>query len=65
MCPSLNKLFISIGAASVEESFSQIKIIKTRLQKNRRDINSSYLMKIAIESSQYFSNDEHKKIAHI
>ena len=39
-----------------------IKMIKTRLQNRLRDINFLYFMKTAIESSQYLSNDEPKKI---
>ena len=57
MCPSLNKevkicLTISVGTASVERSFSQMKRIKTGLQKRFHNIYFSYLMKIAIDELQ-------------
>ena len=46
----------------MEWPFSQIKMIKTRLQ-NR--LLRYYLMKIATESSQYLSYDKHKEIVDI
>ena len=43
-------LSIPVGTASVERSFSQIKLIKTRLRSRLSDSSLSHLMKIAIES---------------
>ena len=54
MCPSLSTLAnicltIPVGTASVERSFSQMKMIKTRLRYHLGEANLSHLMKIAIE----------------
>ena len=43
-------LSIPVATASVERSFSQMKLIKTKLRSCLKDTNLSYLMKIAIES---------------
>ena len=48
-------LSISVATASVERSFSQMKLIKTRLCISLKDTNLSYLMKIAIESPEELS----------
>ena len=45
-------LTVSVGTASVERSFSQMKRLKTGLQKRFHNINFSYLMKIAIDELQ-------------
>ena len=45
-------LSIPVGTASVERSFSQIKMIKTRLRNLLGELSLSLLMKIAIESPQ-------------
>ena len=55
MFPNLNKLAkisisIPVTTASVERSFSQMKMIKTRLRNRLSDSSLSLLMKIAIES---------------
>ena len=42
-------LSIPVATASVERSFSQMKLIKTRLQSRLCDTSLSHLMKIAIE----------------
>ena len=61
MCPSSNKLVkisptISVGAASVVRSFSQMKMIKISLQKRLRDINFSYLKTaVRIENKKHIS----------
>ena len=49
--PNLCKIAtISLSTASVERSFSQMKLFKTRLQSSLNDQSLSRLMKIAIES---------------
>lgn len=53
--PNLSKiatisLSIPVATASVERSFSQMKLIKTCLQSSMNDKSFSRLMKIAIES---------------
>ena len=55
MFPYLNtlatiSLSIPVAAASVEKSFSQMKLIKTRLRSRLSDTSLSHLMKVAIES---------------
>ena len=55
MFPNLNtlatiSLSIPVATASVERSFSQMKLIKTRLRSRLSDTSLSRLMKIAIES---------------
>ena len=57
---------LPVGTASVERSFSQMKLIKTRLRSRLSDLNLEHLMKIAIEgppltdieniSHTYFNN---------
>ena len=42
---------IPVGTASVERSFSQMKMIKTHLRNRLGEKSLSYLMKIAIEAS--------------
>ena len=42
-------LSLTIGTASVKRSFSQMKLIKTRLRNNLSDATLVQLMKIAIE----------------
>ena len=48
-------LSIPVGTASVERSFSQMKMIKTRLRNRLGEMSLSLLMKIAIESPQKMS----------
>ena len=45
-------LAIPVGTASVERSFSQMKVIKTRLRNRIGQSSLSYLMKIAIETPE-------------
>ena len=42
-------LALPVSTASVERSFSQMKLIKTRLRSRLSDMNLEHLMKIAIE----------------
>ena len=55
MFPNLHKigsigLTIPVSTASVERSFSQMKLIKTRLRNALSDCSLSHLVKIAIET---------------
>ena len=43
---------LPVGTASVERSFSQMKLIMTRLRSRLSDLNLEHLMKIAIEGPQ-------------
>lgn len=57
MFPNLNVLAniclsIPVGTASVERSFSQMKMIKTRLRNRLKETSLSFLMKIAIEAPE-------------
>ena len=56
---------IQAGTASVERSFSQIKMIKTRLRNSLGDTNLSHLMKIVIEPPQSLSDEELQQIVDI
>ena len=52
----MNILFtLPIGIASVERSFSQMKMIKTRLRNRLTDVTLAQLMKTAIEGSDHTS----------
>ena len=42
-------LTLPVGTATVERSFSQMKMIKTRLRNRLSDLNLTRLMRIAIE----------------
>ena len=46
-------LTLPIGTASVERSFSQMKIIKTRQRNRLTDVTLAQLMRIAIEGSDH------------
>ena len=60
MFPNLHKmasigLTIPVSTASVERSFLQMKLIKTRLHNVITDFSLSHLMKIAIEAPEVLS----------
>ncbi len=55
---------LPIGTASVERSFSQMKLIKTRLRSKLSDLNLEHLMKIAIEGPN-LSDVNFMEILHI
>ena len=55
-------LTIPVGTASVEHSFSQMKMIKSRLRNRLGEANLSYLMKIALESPETLSDEELEQI---
>ena len=62
--PNLSKigaicLSIPVTTASVERSFSQMKLIKTRLRSSLNDKSLSNLMKIALESPDHELTDSH------
>ena len=70
MFPHLNTLAnvcitIPVGTASVERSFSQMKMIKTRLRNQMGEKSLSYLMKIATESPQKLSDNDLETIVGI
>ena len=70
MCPGLSTLAnvcltIPVGTASVERSFSQMKMIKTRLRSRLGEDNLSHLMKIAIESPEILSDEELEEIVDV
>ena len=67
MFPNLNALAniclaIPVSTASVERSFSQMKMIKTRLRSQIGASSLSHLMKIAIESPEKLSDDDLEQI---
>ena len=67
MCPGLSTLAkicmtIPVGTASVERSFSQMKMIKTRLRNRLGEDNLSNLMKIAIESPESLGDEDLEQI---
>ena len=67
MCPGLSTLAkicmtIPVGNASVERSFSQMKMIKTRLRNRLGEDNLSNLMKIAIESPENLADEDLEQI---
>ena len=70
MLPHLNTLesiclTIPIGTASVERSFSQMKMIKTRLRNRLGEKSLSHLMKIAIASPEKLSESDLDNIVDI
>ncbi len=44
---------LSVGTATIERSFSQMKLIKTRLRSRLPDSNLEHLMKISIEGPHW------------
>ena len=68
MCPGLSTLAnvcLTIRTASVERSFSQMKMIKTRLRSRLGEDNLSHLMKITIESPEILSDEELEEIVDV
>ena len=67
--PNLSKigaicLSIPVTTASVERSFSQMKLIKTRLRSSLNDKSLSNLMKIALESPDELT-DSHLEVVNV
>ena len=58
-------LTMPVTTASVEPSFSKMKIIKSRLRNRLSDISLSHLMKVAIESPEHLSDSDLEKIVNI
>ena len=54
-------LSLPIGTASVERSFSQMKLIETRLRNRLGELSLSHLMKIAIESPETLFDSDLEK----
>ena len=70
MFPSLNTLAnvclsIPVGTVSVEWSFLQMKMIKTRLRNCIGETSLSYLMKIALESPDKICDMDLENIVNI
>ena len=54
---SLNLFDIAVAIASVERSFSEMKLVKTRLQNSRTEGRLTQLMRIAIESPDQLTDE--------
>ena len=70
MFPNLHKLAvvcvtIPVSTASVERSFSQMKLIKTRLRNSLNEGNLSHLMKISIESPETLEENDLDEILNV
>ncbi len=70
MFPNLHKmasigLTIPVSTASVERSFSQMKLIKTCLRNALSDCSLSHLMKIAIEAPEVLSDSDLDEIVNV
>ena len=68
--PNLSKigaicLSIPVTTASVERSFSQMKLIKTRLRSSLNDKSLSNLMKIALESPDELTDSHLEEVANV
>ena len=58
-------LTIPVSTASVERSFSQMKLLKTRLRNRLSDSSLLHLMKIAIELPDKLSDSDTEKIVNV
>ena len=58
-------LSIPVATASVERSFSQMKLIKMRLRSSLKDTSLSHLMKIAIESPDKLTDSDLDEIVEV
>ena len=68
--PNLSKigaicLSIPVTTASVEGSFSQMKLIKTRLRSSLNDKSLSNLMKIALESPDELTDSHLEEVVNV
>ena len=58
-------LSIPVTTASVERSFSQMKLIKTRLRSSLNDKSLSNLMKIALESPDELTDSHLEEVVNV
>ena len=58
-------LSIPVTTASVERSFSQMKLIKTRLRNSLNDKSLSNLMKIALESPDELTDSHLEEVVNV
>ena len=58
-------LSIPVATASLKRSFSQMKLIKTRLHSSLKDTSLSHLMKIAIESPDELTDSDLDEIVEV
>ena len=70
LLPNLSKigaicLSIPVTTASVERSFSQMKLIKTRLRSSLNDKSLSNLMKIALESPDELTDSHLEEVVNV
>lgn len=70
MFPNLHKLAtlcltIPVSTASVEQSFSKMKLIKTHLQNSLGECNLSHLMKITTESPEKLIDGDLEEIVDV
>ena len=70
MSPNLSTLgniclSIPVSTASVERSFSQMKLLKTRLRNRLSDSSLLHLMTIAIESPDKLSDSDTEEIVNV
>ena len=70
MFPNLHKmasigLTIPVSTTSVERSFSQMELIKTRLRNALSDFSLSHLMKIVIEAPEVLSGSDLDEIVNV
>ena len=68
--PNLSKigaicLSIPVTTASVERSFSQMKLIKTRLRSSLNDKSHSNFMKIALESPDELTDSHLEEVVNV
>ena len=70
MFPNLHKLAsinltLPVATASMERSFSQMKLIKTRLRNSLSESSISHLMKIGIESPDTLTDSNLEEVVNI
>ena len=58
-------LTIPVGTATVECSFSHMKMIKSRLRNRLGETNLSYLLKIALQSPEALSDEDLEEFVNV